>query len=172
MPTPDLAKSHRLRINRVTLRSMVYMVTTPTSCRRKLFQRDDCARIVCDSLRWFHERDYIHGFAWVVMPDHIHWVVQLRVGTLENLMCRFKTWTSWQVRKAMNRSIARTWQNGFHERRIRPHEDLARYIGYVVLNPVRAELVAHPRDYPYLYAESEILEIAGAEPEAFTDPLG
>ncbi len=150
---------------------MVYLVTTSTACRRPLFLRNDCARIVCDSLRWFHEHSYVHGFGWVVMPDHIHWVLQLRTGTLSKLVQRFKIWTSWQVRKALNRTIARTWQPGFHERQIRPHEDIARYIGYVVLNPVRAGLVSHPRDYPYLYAESEVLDIAGAEPESFNNPI-
>jgi REP element-mobilizing transposase RayT len=32
--------------------------------------------------------------AWVVMPDHLHWLVELQHGTLAELMCRIKAGSS------------------------------------------------------------------------------
>ena len=160
--------SHRLRTGRVTLRARVYLLTSVTARRRLLFEHPPAARIVADSLQHFHDRGYVHGFAWVVMPDHIHWLVQLRTGTIENLMRRMKAWTGYRVRKVVEPSPPRVWQAGYHDRCVRPHEPLKGYIEYLVANPVRWGLVQHPKDYPYLYAEHEVLDIYGSEPK----PLG
>ena len=161
--------SHRLRLHRVTLRSAVYLITTVTNKRERLFDHPHAAAIVAQSLQHFHDRKYLHGFAWVVMPDHIHWLFQLRVGTLENIMRVMKTWTSTRVRRCLPSPPSRTWQPGYHDRRVKPGESLKNYIQYLVMNPVRRGLVAHPKNYRWLYAESEILDIAGAEPEDFDE---
>ena len=168
---PSEPGSHRLRLHRVTLRSAVYLITTVTCSRVRLFHRPQIASIVAQSLQHFHDHKWVHGFAWVVMPDHIHWLFQLRVGTLENIMRVMKTWTSTQVRRRIAIPTPRLWQPGYHERRVRQHESLRDYIYYLVLNPVRWGLVEHPKQYRWLYAESEILDIAGAEPEEFDDVL-
>lgn len=159
--------SHRLRLHRVSLRSAIYLITTVTTKRQRLFVQPDAADLVAQSLQHFHERRYVHGYAWVVMPDHIHWLFQLRVGTLANIMRVMKTWTSAQIRRHLTIPSKRLWQPGYHERRVRQNESLRNCIYYVVMNPVRWGLVTHPKQYRWLYAESEILDIAGAEPEEF-----
>ena len=159
--------SHRLRTGRVTLRAFVYLLTTVTAKRRALFQNPAAAGIVAQSLQHFHDRGYVHGFAWVVMPDHIHWLVQLRTGTIDNLMRRMKAWTGYRIRKSVSEPPPRVWQPGFHDRCVRPHESLRGYIEYLVANPVRWGLVDEPKQYPYLYAEHEMLDIHGSEPKPF-----
>ena len=56
----------------------------------------------------------------------------------------------------------RLWQRYSHERVIRDDMELALTVGYLVENPVRSGLVAHPRDYPFLgsqrYTKAELLE--------------
>ena len=159
--------SHRLRLHRVTLRSAVYLITSVTNKRERHFDHPGAAGIVAQSMQHFHDRQYLHGFAWVVMPDHIHWLFQLRVGTLANIMRVMKTWTGGRVRKLLGLQGRRVWMPGYHDRRVRQDECLRKYIHYLVMNPVRWGLVAHPKDYSWLYAESEILDIAGAEPREF-----
>jgi hypothetical protein len=41
------------------------------------------------------------------------------------------------------------WQAGFHDHKLRSPESEARKWEYVCLNPVRANLVARPEDWPY-----------------------
>ncbi|MCA1798837.1 MAG: transposase [Xanthomonadaceae bacterium] len=156
---PEPPHSHRLRTNRVTLRSAVYLITSVTSKRRPIFTNIAAADCVTGALRHYHDRGNVHSFAWVVMPDHIHWLLQLRVGTLEWLLRAFKTWTSAQVRRCLSTPPRRIWQPGFHDRLVRPHEKLEPYIGYVVANPVRRGLVREIRDYPYSFAEMCLDEV-------------
>lgn len=160
----QLAHSHRLRSYRRSLRAHWYLLTTSTARRRPLFRQAAFARIVVNALRHYHDTARVHGFAWVVMPDHIHWVIQLRVGSLAWLMRGLKSWTGTQIRKAVCNPPPKIWMAGYHDRLIREHEEVSRYIEYVVLNPVRAGLVDHPKDYPWVYGESEWLGIGGVEP--------
>jgi REP element-mobilizing transposase RayT len=39
----------------------------------------------------------VHSLAWVVMPDHLHWLVELKQGSLAQLMCRVKSRSSRSV---------------------------------------------------------------------------
>lgn len=157
--------SEALRRGRWSLRSAVYLVTAVTDVRRRHFADPALADIVADAFRHYHARGHVHGYAWVVMPDHIHWLLQLRVGTLAWLMRAFKTWTSTQVRRAMHEPPHRVWQPGYHDRQVRQHERLDHYIHYLVGNPLRWSLAKHPKDYPHLYAEAEIMDTFGAEPK-------
>ncbi len=154
----------RLRQFRVTLRTATYFITCTTAERRELFTLPAAAQVVGDALCQYHRTGYVHGFAWVIMPDHIHWVFQLRVGTLANIMRVMKSWTGFRVKRIHSPQPPRVWSTAYHDHMIRPHEDLARFINYVVFNPVRAGLVTNPMDYPYLYAEHELMELAGSEP--------
>ena len=81
--------------------------------------------------------------AFVVMPDHVHWLMRL-LGTvsLGELVRRFKA----KVSLALGKSV---WQRGFHDHALRRDEDLVAVARYVVANPVRAGLVRHIGDYPH-----------------------
>jgi hypothetical protein len=41
------------------------------------------------------------------------------------------------------------WQEGYFDRVLRPGDDAKALARYIVANPVRAHLVAHPLEYPY-----------------------
>ena len=87
------------------------------------------------------------SLAWVVMPDHLHWLMQLEDASLESLMRQVKSRSS----KAVNERSARTgqlWQAGFHDRALRKEEDLLASARYIVANPVRAGLGNRVGDYP------------------------
>jgi len=87
--------------------------------------------------------------AWVLMPDHLHGVLQLgdrdKLGTVVN---RLKSASA----RHANRALSRTggiWVKAFHDHALRDDEDLQDVARYVVANPVRAGLVAHVGDYPF-----------------------
>ena len=50
------------------------------------------------------------------------------------------------------------WQDGFHDRCIRPHEDIHEYVTYIHMNPVRAGLAEHPEDWPWSSAHADYRE--------------
>ncbi len=87
--------------------------------------------------------------AWVLMPDHWHGLIQAMGGEpLSGLVRRLKSNTARCVRRAQIEPV-RVWSKAFHDHALRAEEDLRGVARYVVLNPVRAGLVARVGDYPY-----------------------
>jgi REP element-mobilizing transposase RayT len=87
--------------------------------------------------------------AFVVMPDHIHWLVQTgEQRTLAESVCVVKSAAARQI-NALLGSLNRIWQRGYYDRAIRKDDDLVEVARYIVNNPVRAGLVRSVGDYPH-----------------------
>ncbi|MNH39529.1 Transposase IS200 like protein [compost metagenome] len=82
------------------------------------------------------------------MPDHLHWLVELRAVTLSSLMRQFKSRSGTALCKA-RMSPGQVWQRGFHDRALRQEDDVRKVARYIVANPLRAGLVAEIGDYPH-----------------------
>ena len=106
------------------------------------------ARLLVAELRQAEEEGAIRSLAWVVMPDHFHWLVELGPGSLKRLMRRVKSRSTMMVNRHNGRS-GRLWQKGFHDRTLSREEDVQTVARYIVLNPKRAGLVARVGDYPH-----------------------
>jgi REP element-mobilizing transposase RayT len=140
-------KSGRLRIGRASEVGGVYLLTAVVNGRAPVFGDWQVGRLVVKQLREAHDAGWANSLAFVVMPDHIHWLVQLQDKTLEELMCRVKSRSSLMVNQALGRK-GRLWHKGYHDRGIRREEDLKDFARYVVCNPIRAGLVRRVHDYP------------------------
>jgi len=81
------------------------------------------------------------------MPDHAHLLLE---GTDRNSDLRMVIKTAKQ--SSGQRFAARMkrplWDEGFHDRVVRPEDDVKRIARYIIENPVRAGLVRSPSDYP------------------------
>ena len=140
-------QSKRLRIGRFDEISRIYSLTAKTYQRRPLFADWRIGRLVVRQLALAHELWLVEPIAWVVMPDHFHWLVELRTGTIADVMRRVKSCAA----KAINSELktnGKIWQPGFHDRAIRREEDLKVIARYIVRNPLRAGLVKRIGDYP------------------------
>ena len=98
-------------------------------------------------MRWAHDSGVVDSIAWVVMPDHFHWLIELRQGSLGALVQRTKSLSTKAVKQSTGRTTS-LWQRGFHDRALRREEDLVKMARYVVANPLRAGLVEKLGDYP------------------------
>ncbi|VVM86044.1 REP-associated tyrosine transposase [Pseudomonas fluorescens] len=144
---PELSASHRLRIGRYAEHNRVYLLTANTFERRPVFKDFILGRLVVNQFRNAQDQGCAKSLAWVVMPDHFHWLVELQRDSLSGLMQRTKSLST----KAINRSVGRKiclWQQGYHDRALRRDEDLLKMARYVVANPLRAGLVEKLGDYP------------------------
>ncbi|MGY4533014.1 REP element-mobilizing transposase RayT [Pseudomonas sp. TE3786] len=81
------------------------------------------------------------------MPDHLHWLVELRNCTANQLMRQVKGRSARRVNALLGTTGA-LWQDGYHDRAIRREQDLLTVARYVVANPLRAGLVSKLGDYP------------------------
>ena len=77
------AKPHGkdLRKGRVSLPGQAYHITTITLDRRPVFSDFRSARLMINALRAAQTRDEATTLAFVVMPDHLHWLLQLESDT-------------------------------------------------------------------------------------------
>ncbi|WP_097305084.1 REP-associated tyrosine transposase [Pseudomonas chlororaphis] len=141
------SNGYRLLKGRVSEMGRIYSVTAVTHQRHPVFRDWRRGRLVVDELRRVQAAGLADSLAWVVMPDHVHWLLELRSRSLGEAMCRFKSRSSLAVNRALN-TQGRLWQKGYHDRALRRDEDLKVIARYIILNPVRAGLVQRPGDYP------------------------
>jgi len=104
---------------------------------------------------WAMEKNWWSILAFVVMPDHYHLVIRLgEVRTLEEILQQVNRLISREV-NTLRGTRGTLWQDGAHDRCIRPHEDIHDYINYVHMNPVEAGLVDFPEQWPWSSAHEK-----------------
>ncbi|MCE0463709.1 REP-associated tyrosine transposase [Pseudomonas uvaldensis] len=142
-----LPHSHRLRFGRYSQPGQIYLLTAITLDRDPVFNRFETGRLVVDAFRKAQQEQFAHSLAWVVMPDHFHWLIELQGIELSKLLARTESRTTVACNRLMQRQ-GPLWQKGFHDRAIRKEEDLQTVARYIVANPLRAGLVKRIGDYP------------------------
>ena len=142
-----MPRSSSLRAGRFSQSGQVYLLTATTFNRDKLFTDWQTGRALIDELRAVHEQGEAQSLAWVVMPDHFHWLVEIKAKSLADLMRRVKSRSAYTLNQQLGRS-GRLWQKSFHDRAVRREEDIQRVARYIVANPLRAGLVKKVGDYP------------------------
>ena len=136
-------QAHRLRTGRFSQPGRIYLVTTVTQDRRNVFQSLSAARILIQTLREEEALGRARTLTFVVMPDHLQWLVELgRSASLSRVVRTVKSVSSHRLGSAV-------WQPGFHDHALRKEEDILDTARYIVANPLRAGLVDRLGDYPH-----------------------
>ncbi len=147
MPPRPAPHQAALRRGRASLDGQAYLLTACTARRERLFVDWRAGRCVVDAMRHLEDAGRVTSLAWVVMPDHWHWLVQLSdCEPLSNVMNQVKGRSARAINLFLHRTGA-VWQAGYHDHALRRDEDLLAAARYVVGNPVRAGLVERIADY-------------------------
>ncbi len=141
---------HRsLRRGRWSAPGLIYHVTTCTHGRAALFEDYPRARAAAAAIVSTASLRDSRLLAWVLMPDHLHMLLQLgKEDPLSGLVNRIKA-RSAKATLRVDGKTGRIWARGYHDRAIRRDEDLLSAARYVIANPCRAGLVERPGDYPF-----------------------
>jgi len=141
--------SRDLRKGRHSEAGRVYHVRTSTEARQPLFRDFYLGRLVVQCLRFVHERDDVESLAFVVMPDHLHWLFRL-TGTrrLDAVMHSVKRHSAASINGRRGVEGVAVWQPGYFDRALRREEDMREMARYIVANPIRAGLCRHVGEYP------------------------
>ena len=132
-----------LRKGRVSATGQIYLVTSVTLRREPIFLDLYATRKVIHCLWQSEELGRTETLAFVVMPEHLHWLVQL---TSDLPLSRVVG----DVKRISARMLGRpVWQDGFHDHAVRKEEDLLGIARYIVANPLRAGLVRNIGYYPH-----------------------
>ncbi|MDV3517039.1 transposase [Stenotrophomonas sp. C1657] len=95
--------SDLLRHGRRSIIGQVYVLTTTTCQRRRRFECGATAGCVSSQFEDLERQGLVQSLAWVVMPDHVHWTLQLRASELSGIARRFKSSSA----LALNRLVGR-----------------------------------------------------------------
>lgn len=145
---PQRSGHRALRVGRRSETGRTYLVTVTTWRRHRVFADFDAARAACRTFTGENAIGKSTLLAWVLMPDHAHWLVQLCDESLERVVARMKAAVSRNLHQNWGNSRP-IWARAFHDRAMRRHEDLHAAARYVVANPLRAGLSRSLADYPF-----------------------
>lgn len=132
-----------LRRGRVSQPGRIYALTLVTKNRMRVFADFAAGRKAVHCFYGEPVRKRAKTLAFVVMPDHVHWLMELETGgTLSEAVRVYRA----KVSLAIGDPV---WQKGFYDRALRNDEDIVEAARYIIANPVRAGLVHHVGDYPH-----------------------
>jgi REP element-mobilizing transposase RayT len=135
-----------------------------------VFTRKDYRDIIIDSLKYCQEAKGMNIYAFVIMSNHIHIMMQSEKKELSNLVRDFKKYTAqmilkrvmdgpesrsdWMLKRfefAANSHQRNTkyqfWQLNNHAEEVFSEPFMWSKINYIHMNPVRAEIVAKASEY-------------------------
>jgi putative transposase len=125
----------------------LYFLTHVTSSRLPILVNNfDLLWRAIDASRVKHPFDLI---AWVVLPDHMHLLIDPLQCDLSGVMRKIKLVFSTKYRESIRLASGRVWQNRFWDHCIRDQKDFNRHVDYIHYNPVKHGLVSAPGDYSY-----------------------
>jgi putative transposase len=150
MTDSDYRRPHRrLRDFDYSDPTQVYFVTTCARKNTAPFVDERLARVVIDALLWLRSERGVRLYAYCLMPDHLHVLLQLGssnrpLGSALGSGKKFSTQASWEMGYD-----GQLWQSRFYDHVMRTHEDGKRMARYILDNPVRRGLVGEAERFPF-----------------------
>lgn len=145
---------------RIEFPGALYHVTSRGNERRPIFRDDVDRRMFLTFLGQTVKRFGWSLTAWVLMTNHFHLVIQTPEANLSRGMHWLNsTYVGWFNRR--HERCGHLFQGRFHAILVEKETYLRELLRYVVLNPVRAKMVARPEDYRWSsYRSTAGLEFA------------
>ena len=143
IPSAKISHQKNLRIGRYSEPNQIYHMTFATLNRTAVFEDFYKARLVINTLKQADQLQCTKTMAFVIMPDHLHWLMQLLgAQSLQSVIKVVKSKVSLKIGRPI-------WQPGYYDHAIRKEEDIQAVARYIVANPIRAGLVNKVGDYPH-----------------------
>jgi REP element-mobilizing transposase RayT len=99
-------------------------------------------------MRRLEQQGLLESLAWVLMPDHLHWLFRLDADAqIASIMRRLKGVTARKINQRLVRGGS-VWQSAYYDHAVRQDEDLRAVARYIIANPLRAGLVEQIGEYP------------------------
>jgi len=89
-----------------------------------------------------------HLLAWVVMPNHVHLLVEIWQIPQSKLIKDWKGFTARSINRLFGRR-GKLWQEDYWDRYIRDEKHYRKVRHYIEWNPVKAGLVKWPEQWPF-----------------------
>ena len=148
------------RLNAPDAQGVIHYVTLKARDKTKAFRRPEYARLTIERLRAEADRHPAQLLAYVVMPDHLHFLLAPGDGKMTRFLARFKpglTLAFDDLSRELeherisqwlcNKGKRELWQDGKHSLPLWNPDWIEQKLAYIHRNPVRSELVEHPEEW-------------------------
>ena len=140
------------------LEGAVYFITFNTW--EKLELTPAARQVVLNACKFFDRQRY-QIFCLVVMPDHVHMLMQPleksdnKFWSLSSILHSMKSYSSKQIPQVM-KHIGTVWQDERHDHIVRDEREFQVFWEYIRQNPVKAGLSVTPEEYPFFWQMYEV----------------
>jgi len=137
------------RVARILLDNACYHVINRGNQKQNIFQEEPDFEKYLEILRHYKKKYNFKLYAYCLMPNHIHLVIDIRkTSDLAKIMQGLtQTYTVWFNNKY--NKVGRLWQGRFKSMLIQKDKYLIDCLRYIELNPVRADITSSPADYSW-----------------------
>jgi len=161
----------------------MYFITPTVVGWIDVFTRPIYKEIIIESLKYCQKEKGLKIYAYIIMTNHLHLILQAKNGNLTEIIRDFKKFTSKQILKAIEENIQESrkkwmlnmfefagknnnnntkyqfWQQQNNPIELYSNEVIDQKVNYIHQNPIRNGLVEKEEDYLYSsarnYAELE-----------------
>lgn len=168
----------------------LYFVTTTAAERTRIFRRDVVKRILVDSLYYASLMNQVTLYAFVIMPNHVHvllqcpeacppkdWARVFKAGASRLIVRQFQVEGNERALEALRRLVTRpgkqeykVWEDGYLAKAVWTPEVLGQKLDYIHDNPVQPHwrLAGAPEAYGwssarfYLQGEQALIPLRDA----------
>jgi REP element-mobilizing transposase RayT len=95
-----------------------------------------------------HRGERFRMIAWVVMPNHVHALIDVGTMPLTKIVQNWKSLVVVAANRRLGRN-GRFWQPDYWDRFMRNEEQRSKAIRYIENNPVKAKLCRVPEEWPF-----------------------
>lgn len=155
---------------RIRQEGLIYFITSNIVSRSRVFTSASFVIPILDSLNFYRFQHRCKLLGYVIMPDHLHLLryPQGRADVISDFMRDFKLFTSGRISRQAGLEVEadwdalfqefgardgnaerQVWQESFWENMTLSKGTFRQKLNYIHMNPVRADLVDDPGDYPY-----------------------
>lgn len=151
----------------------LYFVSFPVVYWVDVFIRDEYRQVLLESMSYCTKYKGLEVYAYCIMTSHVHLIIGSQQEPLQNILRDFKSYTSTQLRKAIqdnpqesrkewmlwlmqragkkngNNNDFQFWQQHNHPIELNTNFLLQQKLDYIHQNPVKAGFVNSPEAYTY-----------------------
>ncbi|HRP40062.1 MAG: transposase [Chitinophagales bacterium] len=142
----------------------LYFVTFTVHQWADVFTRRDYSDIIIDSLKFCQKEKGLNIYAYVIMSNHIHLIIQSRQTPLSDIIRDLKKFTATKIVNAIRENPRESrrkwllwlfkkeekvwfWEEGYHGEEIFSKAFFDTKLKYIHQNPVRAGIVEKEEEY-------------------------
>jgi putative transposase len=169
MNNPPPPGNKALRRSRYSQAYARYFITICTNKRDPVLCCTAVPKLIFDLLN--NTSGSFQLIASVVMPDHLHLILELKTAGLTKAMQAFKSCSAIAINKLLGRSGA-VWQPAFFDHRIRNDDELGPILNYIWNNAEPSGLNFRCRKEDWLWFKSKVTKDASYPEWLSENPMG